>query len=170
LRPKRSEGKAKMDDLTKPVKGLEQQEMINHPTHYNLHPSGIECIDISEQMQSNLSKVVEYIWRARFKWDAKEDYRKAIWYMEREISRTEKGYIPPAVYPKLTGEQTRAIVKGFTSKHLRVCVQSLLFAEFETPHLPGSQSQAPDHNKRVELIKEAISALRLHALEEEGEI
>lgn len=151
-------------------KAQPQQEMINHPTHYNWHPAGIECIDISEQMQSNLSKAMEYVWRAGFKWDAKEDYRKAIWYMEREISRTEKGAIPPAVYPKLTGEQTRAIIKGFTSKWLRVCVQALLFAEFETPHLPGSHSQVPDHDKRVGQIKEAISALRLHAEEEEGKL
>lgn len=61
---------------------------VNHPRHYNVHPSGVECIDVVEHMSFNRGNAVKYIWRAGEK-DGKEiqDLRKAIWYLEREIQR-----------------------------------------------------------------------------------
>ena len=35
---------------------------INHPQHYQ-HPSGIECIDITEHMNFCLGNAIKYIWR-----------------------------------------------------------------------------------------------------------
>ena len=37
---------------------------INHPQHYNQHPSGIECITIVEHMTFNIGNAVKYLWRA----------------------------------------------------------------------------------------------------------
>lgn len=64
-------------------------EQVNHPAHYNAHPSGVECIDVVEHMGFNLGNAVKYIWRADLKGDAAEDLRKAVWYLEREILRRE---------------------------------------------------------------------------------
>ena len=63
---------------------------VNHPKHYNSHPSGVECIDITEHMTFNLGNAVKYIWRADHKGDATEDLRKAAWYLEREMERLQK--------------------------------------------------------------------------------
>jgi hypothetical protein len=63
---------------------------VNHPPHYTQHPSGIECIQITEHMSFCLGNAVKYIWRADFKNDAIEDLRKAVWNIEREIQRREK--------------------------------------------------------------------------------
>ena len=60
---------------------------VNHPTHYISHPSGIECIQITEHMGFNLGNAVKYIWRADLKGDAIEDLEKAKWYLEREIAK-----------------------------------------------------------------------------------
>lgn len=30
-----------------------EEEKVNHPKHYNAHPSGVECIDIVEHMNFN---------------------------------------------------------------------------------------------------------------------
>jgi hypothetical protein len=60
---------------------------VNHPQHYTAHPSGIECIQITEHMGFNLGNAVKYIWRADLKNDAIEDLRKAAWYLNREIAR-----------------------------------------------------------------------------------
>jgi hypothetical protein len=60
---------------------------VNHPKHYTAHPSGIECIQITEHMGFSLGNAVKYIWRADLKHDAVEDLRKAVWYIEREIER-----------------------------------------------------------------------------------
>ena len=58
---------------------------VNHPRHYNNHPSGVECIDIVEHMGFNLGNAVKYLWRADLKDAALEDMEKAIWYVQREI-------------------------------------------------------------------------------------
>jgi hypothetical protein len=63
---------------------------VNHPKHYTAHPSGIECIQITEHMGFNLGNAVKYIWRADLKNDALEDLKKARWYIDREIQKREK--------------------------------------------------------------------------------
>lgn len=64
-------------------------DAVNHPTHYTEHPSGIECIQITEHMGFNLGNAVKYIWRADLKNNTLEDLRKAAWYVNREIQRRE---------------------------------------------------------------------------------
>ena len=58
---------------------------VNHPTHYTSHPSGIECIQITEHMTFNLGNAVKYIWRCGEKGKPIEDLQKAVWYLQREI-------------------------------------------------------------------------------------
>lgn len=60
---------------------------VNHPTHYTTHPSGVECIAITEHMGFCLGNAMKYIWRADLKSNAVEDLKKALWYLEREIAR-----------------------------------------------------------------------------------
>jgi hypothetical protein len=60
---------------------------VNHPKHYNSHPSGVECIEITEHMTFCLGNAMKYIWRASLKGKEVEDLRKARWYIDREISR-----------------------------------------------------------------------------------
>jgi hypothetical protein len=51
---------------------------VNHPQHYTEHPSGVECIQVTEHMNFCLGNAVKYIWRAGLKGDnAVEDLRKA---------------------------------------------------------------------------------------------
>jgi len=63
---------------------------VNHPRHYTAHPSGVECIEITEHMNFCLGNVVKYVWRAGEKGPGLEDLRKARWYLDREIARLEK--------------------------------------------------------------------------------
>jgi hypothetical protein len=64
-----------------------EQDLVNHPQHYNSHPSGVECITVVEHMGFNIGNAVEYLWRADHKDNAVEDLRKAAWYLNREINR-----------------------------------------------------------------------------------
>jgi hypothetical protein len=66
------------------------EDPVNHPKHYTEHPSGVECIEITEHMGFNLGNAVKYIWRCDLKKDVIEDLRKAIWYIQREISLREE--------------------------------------------------------------------------------
>jgi hypothetical protein len=60
---------------------------VNHPPHYNWHPSGIECATIAEGFSYNLGNAIKYIWRCDHKEHAIEDLRKAVTYLNREIDR-----------------------------------------------------------------------------------
>ena len=65
-----------------------EDDPVNHPKHYTNHPSGIECIRVTEHMGFCLGNVVKYIWRVGEKeGDGVEDLQKAAWYLEREIRR-----------------------------------------------------------------------------------
>ena len=66
------------------------KDIVNHPPHYTSHPSGIECIQITEHMGFNLGNAVKYIWRADLKNNAIEDLKKAEFYIKREISKRSK--------------------------------------------------------------------------------
>jgi hypothetical protein len=63
---------------------------VNHPQHYVSHPSGVECITVTEHFGFNLGNAIKYVWRADLKADALEDLRKAIWYIDREIQKRER--------------------------------------------------------------------------------
>lgn len=62
---------------------------VNHPSHYNASPSGIECIDVVEHMPFNVGNAIKYLWRAGLKGEKIEDLEKALWYIGREIHRTK---------------------------------------------------------------------------------
>lgn len=59
---------------------------VNHPSHYTSHPSGVECITVTEHMSFNLGNAVKYIWRAGDKGNLIQDLQKAVWYINREIA------------------------------------------------------------------------------------
>jgi hypothetical protein len=60
---------------------------VSHPAHYTGHPSGVECIQITEHMGFNLGNALKYIWRCDLKADAIEDLKKARWYIDRELAK-----------------------------------------------------------------------------------
>ena len=60
---------------------------VSHPAHYTSHPSGVECIQITEHMGFCVGNAIKYLWRAGLKQDAIEDLKKAAWYVNREIER-----------------------------------------------------------------------------------
>lgn len=70
----------------------EQNNQVNHPKHYTSDPSGVECIEISENWSFCLGNALKYLWRSGKK-DADtsiQDLEKAIWYIQREIARQKK--------------------------------------------------------------------------------
>jgi hypothetical protein len=64
---------------------------VNHPKHYTEHPSGVECIEITEHMGFCIGNAIKYLWRAGLKGEQVEDLRKARWYIDREIARVLNG-------------------------------------------------------------------------------
>lgn len=63
---------------------------VNHPKHYCSHPSGIECITITEKMNFNVGNAFKYLYRCDIKHNNFEDLCKASWYITRELERRNK--------------------------------------------------------------------------------
>lgn len=71
---------------------------VNHPAHYTSHPSGVECIQITEHYNFCIGNAIKYLWRNGLKGEAGkndkqkqiEDLEKAIWYINREIENLKK--------------------------------------------------------------------------------
>ena len=63
---------------------------VHKPLHYNSHPSGIGCVQITEHMGFCLGNAFKYIFRADLK-NGIEDLEKAKWYIDREIQKRRKG-------------------------------------------------------------------------------
>ena len=68
----------------------DNNDPVEHPAHYTSHPSGIECIQITEHFNFCLGNALKYVWRSQLKSDNPvQDLKKAKWYIEREIARHE---------------------------------------------------------------------------------
>jgi hypothetical protein len=67
---------------------MSDHDPVDHPAHYTRHPSGVECIAITEHMGFCLGNAIKYIWRADLK-NGVEDLRKARWYIDRELARRQ---------------------------------------------------------------------------------
>lgn len=78
--------------LVKPGEVVE--DSVNHPAHYNSHPSGVECIEIARHHNFNIGNVFKYLWRiglkgkdAASKEKQVEEIDKAIFYLQDERKR-----------------------------------------------------------------------------------
>lgn len=102
---------------------------VQHPSHYNQHPAGIECIEIIRHYTCDIANAIKYLWRAGLKPemgmdDAEkeiEDLRKALFYIEdyrKQIPQLPKTYFKsPLLIDKLvakaTGHTIDEISKGY---------------------------------------------------------
>ena len=76
-----------------------QHDPVSKPSHYCSHPSGIECIEVTEHMNFCIGNAIKYLWRAGLKQEEGleqqiktiQDLSKAVWYIEREIERITNG-------------------------------------------------------------------------------
>ena len=70
---------------------MSDYEKVNHPNHYQSEK--METIDVIEAYNLNFSlgSAIKYILRAGKKPNEKtsEDLKKAIWYLQREVQRSE---------------------------------------------------------------------------------
>lgn len=72
-----------------PLPQRRPHDPVSHPSHYTSHPSGVECVTVTEHMTFNSGNVVKYLWRAGLKDAAPsvQDLLKALFYLKREVRR-----------------------------------------------------------------------------------
>jgi len=67
-------------------------DSVNHPSHYTSHPSGVECIQITEHFDFVIGNIIKYAWRAGLKDGSSklQDLQKCLWYANRAVAREIK--------------------------------------------------------------------------------
>jgi hypothetical protein len=81
--------------LAEDVEEPAEEDAVNHPSHYNSDPSGVECIEITRHRNFNIGAAIKYLWRAGLKEDSSldnlekeiQDLEKAIFHIKDEIKR-----------------------------------------------------------------------------------
>jgi hypothetical protein len=76
-----------------------QHDAVNSPKHYTSHPSGVECIEITQHYNFCVGNAIKYLWRNGLKNETNapaktkqiEDLEKAVWYITREIKNLKSG-------------------------------------------------------------------------------
>jgi len=68
---------------------LQPEDPIN-PKHYTSHSSGIQCIEISKHLSGCLAQAFQYVWRCGQKDDPVQELKKAIWFIEAELTIDQK--------------------------------------------------------------------------------
>jgi hypothetical protein len=71
------------------VKADMVHDVIEHPSHYNSHPSGIEVIKITAFETFLRGNIIKYVLRAPYKGTELQDLLKARQYLDWEIIRIE---------------------------------------------------------------------------------
>lgn len=103
-------------------------EMVNHPQHYNSHPSGVEVIEIVRHMGFNLGNSVKYLMRLYEKGNPLQDAKKALWYLEDEMMAGKLGgtAVDPAK-PEWTGA-TKMVLFHEADPHVKAALNYILSA------------------------------------------
>lgn len=72
-------------------KEKKDEDLVNHPKHYT---GDIECIDVIEQQFGKdglinfcLGNAMKYVFRCNHKGTTKQDLEKAVWYLNKAISK-----------------------------------------------------------------------------------
>ena len=116
-------------------------DLIDHPPHYTSHPSGVECITITEHLNFCLGNSWKYLWRADEKGSTMADLKKAAWYVSREISRRSVSKsLQDAIIPDHLDAAFRKVAKVETG-HRGAAFASLFAAAChpnETSHLEAA--------------------------------
>lgn len=60
-----------------------QEDVVNNPSHYTSHPSGIECCEISSYLNSPLAQAFQYIFRGKLKDEYKQEVKKSLWWLNK---------------------------------------------------------------------------------------
>ena len=143
---------------------ITRADPINHPPHYTQHPSGVECITITEHYNFNVGNAIKYLWRAGLKdgTDAASDLRKAAWYVRREIERVAVPIDPNPDFPPVeTQAQVAAAYVDRYSGQTRPdtdAVTDSIYGDHITDHNANDLPWGTTHNH----LNARINALLIH--------
>lgn len=71
----------------------QQFDEVHKARHYNVHPSGVECIDIVRHMTFAAGNAVKYVFRCWEK-NGRQDLEKALYYLDDATRHADPVFLP----------------------------------------------------------------------------
>lgn len=153
-----------MTEYTTGKKTTEGRESIDHPAHYNLHPAGIECIEIIAPLLTPIGTAVKHLHRAGLKGGKVmyvEDLSKAIVYTKFAIEYLDF----PLVYPRSYRDEdlVRKYHQGFTGAIERALIYLLM-------HEQEKDRRDDEFRLVIEILEKEIQNWKEHNMRNGGYI
>lgn len=128
------------------TQGQAFDDMVNHPPHYNNHPSGVECIEVARHMGYDLGNAFKYLFRHGSK-GGLEDLQKAIWYINDELTQglLPGGWVSSKECLQLMGVVDR--ISSFEPMPIRIAMRNVAAYAFSVNAVPVALEQAIDQIK-----------------------
>lgn len=133
-----------------------KKEAVNHPQHYGGGDNPYEVIKIIEHFELgfNLGNAIKYILRAGKKDDINQDLKKAVWYLQRELTsgnckvkRTDNTWIKDII--------TAYSLSDNLSKAVRLILETKVYSIFSVTYYIY---RTENIKKAIELILETIKS------------
>ena len=110
---------------------------VNHPKHYNQHPSGVEVIEVCRHMVFDLGSAFKYLLRWQDK-DGLKDLRKAVWYLE------DLAVNPPSLAQMQTNPRPKALLRQMIAAEKNESVRKFMecVLQYVSGHGPAALQAA----------------------------
>lgn len=127
---------------------------VDHPPHYNKHPSGIEVIEIVRYMGFNLGNAFKYVARHMEKGDPVKDLNKAAWYLADYIQH-QRDKARTVSYSDECGKVSDKFIAGEPDEGIRT-----LLGEIVEMHRHGSAYSLTSAGLVYSLLAARVKFLR----------
>jgi hypothetical protein len=131
-------------------------DIVERPKHYNVDPSGLECVELAELTRFAPGNAIKYVWRAGLK-DGNPpllELRKAAWYIKRILEHDQL----KLNHAQLYGKRKELVER--VAKHRHEAIAGVL------THLIAAENMA-DAGERLTLHKLALLELQHYILLQE---
>lgn len=130
-------------------------DMVKSPSHY-LHPSGVECKEVTYDLPKWIGDAIKYVWRYESKGKPLEDLRKAHECLNSlDVLRVRKIY---SYHTAESLEAAQQVIKYENEHWENYLLRNLLRTTFDSPQLPVN-SRTTDFESIQNRIKDLIDEM-----------
>lgn len=130
-------------------------EGINHPRHYNLHPSGVEVKEVTNWMNFNCGSAFKYVLRRDLKDAQSKDLKKALWYLDEQLDLALH-HKDCTSFPTSAQRALHRMIKAESSDTVKLFMISIFFY-----CLQGSRQELFDARCQVQRLLDMANGLTI---------
>ena len=135
---------------------LPSEDPVNRPSHYLAASVSIEPIELTSRLDSCLGQAIQYVLRAPFKGNEREDLQKAVFYLSRRIDLLKYSTTNLPVF--FSGE-TAGFIAAFQSAYNFSVAQEFICELFSPKGKAGFDSEVAHAKKALKVITDRLEEL-----------